>query len=51
MLKAVKNYHYNTEQKTLQHANGYGNTGGMGTLEGAKELGYGAFPGQLRMLY
>ena len=31
--------------------NGYGNTGGMGKLEGVREQGYGAFPAQLRMLH
>jgi len=35
----------------LLQGNGYINTGGMGKLEGTRELGYGAFPAQLRMLH
>jgi len=35
----------------LLQGNDYGNTGGKGKLEGARELGYGAFPAQLRMLH
>jgi hypothetical protein len=31
--------------------NEYGITGGMGKMEGAMELVYGAFPAQLRMLH
>jgi len=38
-----------TEFPCLQQGNGYGNTGGMSKLEGVRELGYGAFPAQLRM--
>ena len=40
-----------TEFPCLLQGNGYGNNGGMGKLEGAKELGYDAFPAQLRMLH
>jgi hypothetical protein len=39
------------EFQGLLQGNGYKNTGGMGNLEGAKELGYGAFPAQLRKLH
>ena len=31
--------------------NGYGNTGGISKLEGVRELGYGAFPAQIKMLH
>jgi len=31
--------------------NGYENTGGISKLEGVKELGYGAFRAQRRMLH
>jgi hypothetical protein len=33
----------------LLQGNGYGNTRWIGKLEGTRELGYGAFPDQLRM--
>jgi len=42
---------YSMEFSCLLQRNGYGNTGGMGKLEGVRKLGYGAFPPQLRMLH
>src|SRR5215469_5343345 len=39
-----------TVSQSILLENGYGNTGGMGKLEGAEELAYGAYPAQLRML-
>ena len=35
----------------LLQGNGYGNTGGIGKLEGAREMGYGVFRAQLSMLH
>jgi len=42
---------YSVEFPRLLQGNGYGNTRGMGKLEGVRKLGYGAFPAQLRMLH
>jgi len=39
-----------TVSRSLLQDRGYRNTGGMGKLEGAQDLGYGAYPAQLRML-
>jgi hypothetical protein len=36
--------------RRLLQEHGYRNTGGMDKSEGAEEGGYGAYPGQLRML-
>jgi hypothetical protein len=36
--------------QSLQQKLGYRNTGGMGKLKGPKELVYGMYPAQLRML-
>jgi hypothetical protein len=36
--------------QSLQQEHGYGNAGQIGMLEGAKELGYGTYQVQLRML-
>jgi len=35
----------------LLQGNGYGNTRGMDKFEGVRELGYGAFPAELRILH
>ena len=35
----------------LLQGNGNGNTGGISKLEGVRELGYGAFPAQIKMLH
>jgi len=40
-----------TEFPSLLQGNGYRNNGGRSKLEGVRELGYGMFPAQLRMLH